>query len=77
IKKIDQLQQQIELNERNYKKAGSDIAAYKATAGEVEARNVQSRLAMTDEEKKNTSPAETEDVGRYEQIVLFHSASAD
>lgn len=39
-------------------------------AGEVEARNVQKRLGMTDEERRNSLASETEDVNRDEQIVM-------
>ena len=43
---------------------------YRKLAGEVEARNVQSRLGMTDEERRNSLAEETEDVNRDEQIVM-------
>lgn len=39
-------------------------------AGEVEARNVEKRLGMTDEERRNSLASETEDVNRDEQIVM-------
>lgn len=38
--------------------------------GAAEARNVQSRLGMTDEERRNSLAEETEDVNRDEQIVM-------
>ena len=44
---------------------------YKAIAGEVESRNVQSRMNMTPEERLNTLLSETEDVAREDQIVLM------
>ena len=47
-----------------------DYNSYKSLAGEVEARNVQSRMGMTDEERKNSLAEETEDVNRDEQIVM-------
>lgn len=48
----------------------SDYQLYQALAGEVEARNVQNRLGMTDEERRNSLAEETEDVNRDEQIVM-------
>lgn len=47
-----------------------DYNSYKSLAGEVEARNVQSRMGMTDEERKNSLAEETEDVNRDEQFVM-------
>jgi site-specific DNA-cytosine methylase len=43
---------------------------YRKLAGEVEARNVQKRLGLTDEERRNSLASETEDVNRDEQIVM-------
>tara|TARA_B100001093_G_scaffold409874_1_gene399000 strand:- start:47 stop:676 length:630 start_codon:yes stop_codon:yes gene_type:complete len=43
---------------------------YKRTAGEVEARNVQTRLAMTPEERYASYPLDTEDVLRGNQIFV-------
>ena len=42
---------------------------YNAFSGEVEARNVESRLDMTPEERASRPPWETEDVPESEQIV--------
>lgn len=47
-----------------------DYNSYKSLAGEVEARNVESRMGMTDEERRNSLAEETEDVSRDEQIVM-------
>ena len=44
---------------------------YRRLAGEVESRNVQSRMNMTPEERLNTLLSETEDVAREDQIVLM------
>ncbi|MBR4877723.1 MAG: hypothetical protein IKU14_08440, partial [Rhodocyclaceae bacterium] len=49
---------------------------YRRTAGEVEARNTQSRLGMTPEQRRATLAAETEDVAREDQIVLREMAEA-
>ena len=51
----------------------SDFDSYKEylkLAGEVESRNVEKRLGMTDEERRNSLASETEDVNRDEQIVM-------
>ena len=42
---------------------------YLKLAGEVESRNVEKRLGMTDEERRNSLAEETEDVPRDSQIV--------
>ena len=50
----------------------SDFDSYKEylkLAGEVESRNVEKRLGMTDEERRNSLAEETEDVPRDSQIV--------
>lgn len=44
---------------------------YKRLAGEVEARNVQSRMDLTDAERRNTLAIDTEDVSREDQIFLY------
>lgn len=51
---------------RKKAKLGKD--GYHRLAGEVEARNVEKRSKMTDEERKNSLVAETEDVKRENQI---------
>lgn len=43
---------------------------YRKLAGEVESRNVEKRLGMTDEERRNSLASETEDVNHDEQIVM-------
>lgn len=48
-----------------------DFKVYQSIAGEVEARNVESRSEMTLEQRKQTSISETEDIAKDEQIVLF------
>lgn len=51
----------------------SDFDSYKEylkLAGEVESRNVEKRLGMTDEERRNSLAEETEDVPRDSQVVL-------
>lgn len=45
--------------------------AYRSLSGEVEARNVQSRLGMTAEERAATPPWETEDIPENRQILRF------
>lgn len=53
-----------------------DYNSYKSLAGEVEARNVESRMGMTDEERRNSLAEETEDVNRDEQIVMNGNAAS-
>ena len=48
----------------------SNKELYLALGGEVEARNVQSRLGMTSEERRASLASETEDVAREDQIFL-------
>lgn len=43
---------------------------YRSLSGEVESRNVQQRMGMTDEQRRNTLAYETEDVAREDQIFL-------
>ncbi len=69
--------------ERAYEKAiGFSIAdlnkqpktayeAYNRLSGEVESRNVQKRMGMTEAERRASLAAETEDVSREDQIFLF------
>ena len=44
------------------------IRQYRRAAGEVESRNVESRLRLSDEERRAKTLAETEDVPRSEQL---------
>jgi len=46
---------------------------YRRLAGEVESRNVQTRMNMTPEERLNTLLSETEDVSREDQIIIMES----
>ena len=46
---------------------------YKKIAGEVESRNVENRKRMTDEERRNTLLASTEDVDRKDQLFIMDS----
>ena len=45
--------------------------AYNRISGETEARNVQKRMGMTAEERRASLAADTEDVARDSQILLF------
>lgn len=49
--------------------AADPLEAYRHLAGEVEARNVQTRMNMTPAERRARPPWETEDVPRAQQIV--------
>ena len=48
-----------------------DYNLYRKLGGEVEARNVQSRMGMSPEERRKTLAEETEDVARKDQIFLY------
>ena len=48
-----------------------DFGSYKSLAGEVESRNVESRMGMSAEERRASLAAETEDVSREDQIFLM------
>lgn len=54
----------------------SDDELYQNLAGEVESRNVQKRIDMTDEERRNSLASETEDVKRGDQIVLDNGGTS-
>lgn len=56
------------VNLKHWDKAGN---AYKRLAGEVEARNVQTRRDFTPDQRRAQPPWETEDVPRDRQIVRF------
>ena len=43
---------------------------YRSLSGEVESRNVQQRMGMTDEQRRNTLAESTEDVAREDQVFL-------
>lgn len=49
----------------------NDKELYAALGGEVESRNVQKRLGMTEEARRASLASETEDVAREDQIILF------
>lgn len=56
---------------------GQSKDRYHELSGEVEARNVQSRLNMTPEERRKTLASETEDVAREDQIFIYDSMGAN
>ena len=60
----------------NLDKVGS-IDEYNRHAGEVEARNVQTRLLYTPEQRRATIAAATEDVAREDQIMLRKGVAED
>lgn len=45
---------------------------YERLAGEVEARNVQSRQNLTNEQRRNQSPESTQDVANSDVIIVFN-----
>lgn len=44
---------------------------YRHLAGEVEARNTQARQGLTDEQRRNTAPSQTQDVDTSKVIVVY------
>ena len=46
---------------------------YERLAGEVESRNVEARMNMSEQERRETLLADTEDVSRKDQIFLFNN----
>ena len=48
----------------------TDFELYSRLAGEVEARNTEKRIGMTEEERRASLASETEDVAREDQILL-------
>ena len=48
----------------------TDFELYNRLAGEVEARNTEKRIGMTEEERRANLASETEDVAREDQILL-------
>jgi hypothetical protein len=70
-RKYDQVQDQLI---GNYARSSMDESAkldYVRQAGEVQARNTQNRLNMTEEERATKTPRTTEDVRRDAQIIKF------
>lgn len=59
----------------SYESLSSALEQYRKLSGEVEARNVQFRMNMTPEEKRNSLAKLTEDVKREDQIFLKNSFS--
>lgn len=63
----------LDINRSNAELAKYKFRQYQKLAGETEARNVQSRLAMTPEQRRESLASETEDVSREDQIFLYQS----
>ena len=61
---------QVEVNGQVYE---NKYEAYRSLAGEVEARNVQTRMKFTPEQRLNTLIAATEDVAPEDKIILFQT----
>lgn len=59
----------------SYESLPSALGQYHKLSGEVEARNVQSRMNMTPEERRNSLARLTEDIRREDQIFLKESFS--
>ena len=83
----DSVEDAISLLEKEYQQAMVDLKwnltsndspyiKYQRLAGEVESRNVQARMNMTDQERREKLLADTEDVARKDQIFLFENGLA-
>ena len=59
------------LDRRIPKVSQSELVNYRRLAGEVEARNVQKRINMLENERRNTLLSQTADVNPYDQLVIF------
>jgi hypothetical protein len=57
-------------NTIDYVRSLNPVSYYNNLSGEVEARNVQSRMNMTPEQRRASLASETEDVAREDQIFL-------
>lgn len=77
VSEISKIQLRRNLREAE-KKIGeaAQYEGYRRVAGEVEARNVQSRLNMTPEERRATPPWETQDIPDEDQFVVFRGEGA-
>ena len=68
------LKERILENRREYNALASKyrfgMDGYTRAAGEVEARNTEKRMGMTEEERRASLASETEDVAREDQILL-------
>jgi len=71
----DTLNNQIEYIKNTKAPAKSDaVDLYRRLSGEVESRNVESRMKLTDQERMATLASETEDVPRDEQVIINGSS---
>lgn len=72
---ISEIKEELKVIQSQYSKLKEEIAKpakdlYKRAAGEVEARNVQRRMGLTNEERMGMLLLETEDVYRADQLLL-------
>ena len=65
----------LENTEGEYSLSQLKIELYKQLAGEVEARNTENRINMTEEERRQKSPKFTQDVEDNFQLVVFSDGS--
>lgn len=62
---------------KQYVQSGEDLSVispleqYRQLAGEVEARNVESRLSFTDQQRKEISPKTTQDINDQNQVIRY------
>ena len=60
-----------ELNVLRYDSSYKSSYVYNNLSGEVEARNVEARINMTPEERRQSLASETEDVAREDQLFIY------
>jgi hypothetical protein len=77
-KKLDEANRVIEENNRisGGERGLTPYEQYNRLGGEVEARNVESRMGMTLEERRASLASETEDVAREDQIFLYDAVES-
>ena len=63
------LSEYLKIENQSTKKVG--YADYIKYAGEVESRNVEKRINLTPEQRRQTTLQETEDISREDQIIFF------
>jgi hypothetical protein len=72
IDKVHDLLNKYSIKKYNKKIDRSAYDLYMKYSGEVESRNVEKRMKMTPEERRQTTLQETEDIAREDQIIFFN-----
>lgn len=75
----DALKKEIDKNPQRYKildKYMGGLEGYKRLYGEIEARNTETRMDYTEEERRAKTPESTQDVANADAIVIFDDGTA-